>query len=276
MFDLEIRVRANQMNEKQMNWMFQENSFQGTSEEGDFLNIYFNSIAYSKTQEIIQVFQTTISIDITWQIFEAGYNWNKTWEENAQPIIINDRVCISQKQKNNENPAYLNIYLNFENAFGTGHHPTTRMMIEHMLKLEMQYLSVCDFGAGTGILSILAENMGATHIIAVENNSAAIKSLKENIVLNSCSKIHVIEDLNGLKNSTPFGIVCINVTWNIIIENIHKLLKLCQSNCLIVLSGILDMQYQSCLSLFKELNCNIIHTSKLDSWNCITFQKCAE
>ena len=62
------------------------------------------------------------------------------------------------------------ITVNPEMTFGTGHHETTFMMIRLMSEINLDGLKVVDFGSGTGILAILAEKMGASDILAVDND----------------------------------------------------------------------------------------------------------
>ena len=54
-------------------------------------------------------------------------------------------------------------------SFGTGHHETTQMMICFLLDLNFTDKRVLDIGAGTGVLSILAEKRGARSILALDN-----------------------------------------------------------------------------------------------------------
>ncbi|MBK7410733.1 MAG: 50S ribosomal protein L11 methyltransferase [Saprospirales bacterium] len=77
-------------------------------------------------------------------------------------------------------------------AFGTGHHETTYMMIELMEQLPLKGARVLDYGAGTGILAILAEKLGAAAIDALEIESIACENARDNCVMNQAEKVVVI------------------------------------------------------------------------------------
>ena len=76
-------------------------------------------------------------------------------------------------------------------GFGTGHHPTTKMMLEKMEDLKFSNKKILDFGCGSGILSIAAKKLGAKTITALEIDDLAINSAKENIKFSNLSDIDI-------------------------------------------------------------------------------------
>jgi ribosomal protein L11 methyltransferase len=74
-------------------------------------------------------------------------NWNEEWEKN-----------LSQTKKTD---AEFDILIEPKMSFGTGHHETTHMMIQHLLETEVTGMKTLDMGCGTAILAILAEMKGA-------------------------------------------------------------------------------------------------------------------
>src|SRR5210317_1655419 len=97
----------------------------------------------------------------------AQTNWNAEWEKNFNPIIVDDLVSIRAPFHNNPNVKY-DIVIEPKMSFGTGHHETTHMMVQHILKNDFEGKSVLDMGCGTGVLAILAERKGAKSIDAVD------------------------------------------------------------------------------------------------------------
>ena len=90
----------------------------------------------------------------------AQTNWNAEWEKNFNPIIVDNRCTVRAPFHDIPKTEY-DIVIEPKMSFGTGHHETTHMMIQHILDNDFEDKTVLDMGCGTGILAILAEMRGA-------------------------------------------------------------------------------------------------------------------
>ena len=127
-------------------------------------------------------------------------NWNKEWEKNFNPIQVDGHVSIRAPFHVNPNLQY-DIIIEPKMSFGTGHHETTHMMIQHLMDLDLDNKKVLDMGCGTGILAIFAEMKGAKQIDAIDIDSWCYENSIENCERNQCSHINVYEgDASILKN----------------------------------------------------------------------------
>ena len=97
----------------------------------------------------------------------AQTNWNAEWEKNFNPIVVEDRCAIRAPFHEAFDVEY-DIIIEPKMSFGTGHHETTHMMIQHILASDFTNKSVLDMGCGTGVLAILAEKKGATSLEAID------------------------------------------------------------------------------------------------------------
>jgi ribosomal protein L11 methyltransferase len=88
--------------------------------------------------------------------------------------------------------AEFDILIEPKMSFGTGHHETTHMMIQHLLETEVTGMKTLDMGCGTAILAILAEMKGAQQSIAIIDNWCYLNSI-ENAERNNCKQITVYE-----------------------------------------------------------------------------------
>ena len=104
-------------------------------------------------------------------------------------------------------------------SFGTGHHATTSMMIQMMSELDFSGKTVLDFGTGTGILAILAEKLGASNIIAIDNDDQSIKNADENFDSNNCSKIQLLK-ASTANVDIKFDIILANIIKGVILDNL--------------------------------------------------------
>ena len=90
-------------------------------------------------------------------------NWNEEWEKNFSPIDV-DGICHVRAPFHEPTNATFEIVIEPKMSFGTGHHETTHMVIQHLLELELTNKKTMDMGCGTAILAILAEMKGAKQI----------------------------------------------------------------------------------------------------------------
>ena len=81
-------------------------------------------------------------------------NWNSEWEKNFNQIEVDNLVSIRAPFHENPNLKY-DIVIEPKMSFGTGHHETTHMMVQHLLDLDLTNKKTLDIGCGTGILQFL-------------------------------------------------------------------------------------------------------------------------
>ncbi|MFS4483342.1 50S ribosomal protein L11 methyltransferase [Hyunsoonleella sp. 2307UL5-6] len=144
-------------------------------------------------------------------------NWNAEWEKNFNPIIVDELVSVRAPFHEKPNTKY-DIIIEPKMSFGTGHHETTHMMIQHILKNNFKDKTVLDMGCGTGVLAILSELKGAKSIDAIDYDNWCYLNSIENVERNNCEHITVIEgDASAIKNK--YDIIIVNINRNILMQD---------------------------------------------------------
>ena len=94
-------------------------------------------------------------VKVTYRLAEAeDKNWNEEWERNGfEPVRIADRILIHSPEHHNLSPAEYDIVINPHQAFGTGTHHTTGMILERLLGMNLGHKTVLDAGCGTGVFN---------------------------------------------------------------------------------------------------------------------------
>ena len=103
-------------------------------------------------------------------------NWNETWESAYDAVEIGKECYIRAPFHPSRSGFKHTLVIVPKMSFGTGHHATTRLMIQEMLMLDFSSRQVLDIGCGTGILAVLAEKLGADNVLAVDNYSWACEN----------------------------------------------------------------------------------------------------
>ena len=163
-------------------------------------------------------------------------NWNAEWEKNFNPIIVDNQCSVRAPFHEKPNTKY-DIIIEPKMSFGTGHHETTHMMIQHILKNDFEGKSVLDMGCGTGVLAILAEMKGAKPIDAIDYDNWCYLNSLENVERNNCKHITVIEgDATVLKNK-KYDIIIANINRNILLQDMKTYVSCLNDKGMLFLSG---------------------------------------
>ena len=163
-------------------------------------------------------------------------NWNKEWEKNFNPIQVDGQVSV--RAPFHENPSLkFDIVIEPKMSFGTGHHETTHMMIQHLLALDLENKKVLDMGCGTGILAIFAEMKGAQPTDAIDIDSWCYQNSIENVQRNGCKHITVLEGDSSLLKGKKYDIIIANINRNILLSDMKIYTDCLHQEGILLLSG---------------------------------------
>jgi len=200
-------------------------------------------------------------------------NWNALWESNFEPVRLGDFVGIRANFHHSYEPkVQYEIQITPKMSFGTGHHPTTFSVMQLMERLDFKGKTVYDFGTGTGILAILAEQLGANEVLAVDNDPWCMENSQENILANGSSKI-TIQQVNSAIQARHFDIIIANVNRHIIEANMEELTQVSNSNSILILSGLLIEDQEDMLQLASKNNWQCMQAQPLNGWVSLLFNK---
>ena len=166
-------------------------------------------------------------------------NWNEEWEKNFNPIIVDDLVSVRAPFHDKPDTKY-DLVIEPKMSFGTGHHETTHMVIQHILKNDFKGKSVLDMGCGTGVLAILAEKVGATQLDAIDIDNWCYLNSLENVKRNNCKHISVYEGDVSLLQNQKYDIIIANINRNILLADIPTYSKHLNKNGILFLSGFYE------------------------------------
>ena len=249
-----------------------EMNYEGFEEEDDLLKAFILSAIYDENQ--LKTFCKNRKLSFSVSKLE-NKNWNTYWETNFHPVIIYHAitntpwVAIRAAFHESVRDIKHELIVTPKMSFGTGHHATTSMMIKMMSELDFSGKAVLDFGTGTGILAILSEKLGASNVIAIDNDDQSIENARENFDSNNCSKIQLVE-ASTLNVDIKFDIILANVIKGVILDNLAAFTKEMVNDGVILLSGLLADDEQEILE--KATRNNLILDKKVEDKNWICLQ----
>jgi ribosomal protein L11 methyltransferase len=174
-------------------------------------------------------------------------NWNAVWESNFQPIQVDDFVAVRADFHPNTEGVEFDLIVNPKMAFGTGHHETTYMMMQHMRSIDFKGKKVLDYGCGTGILAILASKLGAIDLEAVDIEEPSYDNTIENCAINHVTNVKAICGILDDVPSHDFDVILANINRNIIIDSLDDLKNRLTTEGVLLISGFLKMDENTIL-----------------------------
>ncbi len=198
-------------------------------------------------------------------------NWNEVWESNFEPVTVED-FCAVRAEFHSPIPQVKHeIIITPKMSFGTGHHATTYMMMSDMRDLSFQGKKVFDFGTGTGILAILAEKLGASHIEAIDVEEWSIKNSIENAQRNNCHRINFHQ--TSQLPEDKFDLILANINRNVILEYLPVLKEKLNQEGQILFSGLLTTDEKVIDEACKREGLHFIRKKERNNWIALLYLK---
>lgn len=215
-------------------------------------------------------FTTELNVSFSSQLIEEE-NWNQSWESNFDPVIIPGKIQVRAHFHPPLDTVEHQILITPKMSFGTGHHPTTKMMMLAMLETDFTQKTVADFGTGTGILSILAFLLGAQSVDALDNDDWSIENVKENIQLNKANGIKVSK-AGDLESIDVVDIMLANINKNVLIEHVHSIRAKTNKKGKLIISGLLRTDYDDIMRVYTPYFGSNHQKFEEGDWLAISFE----
>jgi ribosomal protein L11 methyltransferase len=201
-------------------------------------------------------------------------NWNEIWEKAYEPVIV-EGICAVIAPFHSEINDIPNILIEPKMSFGTGHHATTRLMIQQIDRLDMSKKSILDMGCGTGVLGIFALTKGAENVVAIDIDEWACENSRENFIRNSVppEKFAVHQGDASMIPSHGFDIILANINRNILLSDIPVYIRNLKTGGSLILSGILETDTEVINTKAKEFNLLPETTLHEGSWVSVAYKR---
>jgi ribosomal protein L11 methyltransferase len=201
-------------------------------------------------------------------------DWDTGWRRFFKPDRISENLLILPVWEDMPSTTGHVIRIDPGPAFGTGHHPTTRMCLMAMEEADLpDQWGMLDVGTGSGILAIYGSKLGAGEVAAIDNDPEAVRWAERNIEINDIPvpvelSVTPIEEI-----CKQYGIVTANLILGTILELFDQLARVVAPNGLLILSGILREQVADVEKKILEKGLKTERVKHMEEWACIIVRK---
>ncbi|MCW3122221.1 MAG: hypothetical protein JWQ38_1713 [Flavipsychrobacter sp.] len=245
--------------------------YDGFEETGTELLAYIEEPKFMKDE--LSVIAEAQNVIHSTEVIEAQ-NWNALWESNFEPVIVDDFCTIRAHFHDIAITTPYEIIITPKMSFGTGHHATTQLMITLMKDMPLAGTSVLDFGSGTGVLAIMAELLGATDILAIDNDQWCVENAIENVARNNCK--HITVRIGSSLNDVPKGntdVVLANINRHILLQYMRDLYKVVINGGNLLMSGLLVEDEEIITDAAVKAGFSFVKISEQNGWIAMLFRK---
>lgn len=218
---------------------------------------------------------------VTYNIEEVpDQDWNQDWEDQGfEPIGVSDHLVIYDAKHTDMSmfagdDGVMRIFIETRNAFGTGTHQTTRMILRRLLGMDLTGKSVLDCGCGTGILGIVALRLGANRVLGYDIDEWSSENAKHNAALNGVDNLDVLlgdaSVLDGVKEE--FDVVIANINRNILLNDMTAFRSHLKTGGRLILSGFYETDVPMLEQAAKNNGLTIIDVVTDGEWACAMFE----
>ena len=212
-------------------------------------------------------------VHITYTLSPAeDRDWNEQWEQQGfEPIHIASRIVVYDARSTqcpDIAPHEMPIAIEARQAFGTGTHDTTHLIVEQLFQLPLQGKRVLDCGCGTGILGIVASRLGASSVVGYDIDEWSVSNTMHNCRLNHIDNLKAYlgdaQVLNGLEGT--FDIVLANINRNILLADMPLFQSRMSPGATLLLSGFYQDDVPLLITKAQQLQLTPIITRERNRW----------
>jgi ribosomal protein L11 methyltransferase len=177
-------------------------------------------------------------------------DWEREWLKDFGPMKFGTRLWICPGDSSVDDNEAIIVRLDPGLAFGTGTHPTTALCLEWLDGLDLDGVSILDYGCGSGVLAIAALLMGGDHAVAMDIDLQAIQATTENALRNDVrNRLMLTNHSRGVAGT--FDVVVANILARPLIELAQPITRHVKGGCMLALSGILSEQIEEVRSAYQ-------------------------
>ena len=203
--------------------------------------------------------------------------WGTAWRKHYKTLKVGRRLLIKPSWEDYKATAdQVVVELDPGMAFGTGQHATTRLCLVALERYLCPGMAVLDLGTGSGILAIAAAKLGASSVLALDINTAAVEVAKSNVQANGLCHLVTVEQGTLPRDEATgrgsFDLVLANIVAGVIEELADSLVSSLKPQGILIVSGIVGGRLDGVIARLEEEGSRIIEVLAEGEWRTVVAQ----
>ncbi len=251
----------------------------GIQEEENFIKVFCTEQSSTDETEISAQLQKLVkeavieSFIVNKKIL-ANKNWNEEWEKSREVIVVSESLVIKPSFKEySTKPNQIVITIDPKMSFGTGEHQSTKLSLLFLEKYVKVGMKILDVGTGTVVLAIASAKLGASSVVAIDNDEWCFENSIENCEVNSV-KDKVDVRLCEIKDVAykDFDLIVVNIQRDILLEIRTEIRERIVKDGIVILSGLLIQDKEEILREYAKSNFTLLDSQSSGEWISLVFE----
>ena len=234
--------------------------------------------ALAEMQEFLDLGECTITESET-----EDKDWINNWKQYFKQFYVDDILIIpSWEEVKPEDRDKMIIHIDPGTAFGTGMHETTQLCIRQLKKYVTKDTELLDVGTGSGILSIIALKLGASHAVGTDLDPCAVPAVEENKEVNGIPVEafdmmigNIIDDkeVQDKVGYEKYDIVTANILADVLVPLTPVIVHQMKPGAVYITSGILDVKEEVVKEAVVAAGLEVVEVTHQGEWVSVTARK---
>lgn len=272
---VEVRV-ASSLDPGELLGMLDDPAVTGAWEENGIVHLYWPGDRWSQAKlemlaALLRQVEPGLSNDRLSLARVPDRDWNEEWAKSVTPLRIGKRMVIRPSwEPVAVRPGEIELILDPKQAFGTGHHATTKLLLEWLEDLIRGGEHILDVGTGSGILAMAAVRLGAESAIGIDNDPVAIDCARGYAELNRFGSELALRTATmgelSEEEARRVTLVLANLDRRTLLDSVPLLAPYLEGGARLLLSGLLVDDRAEIASAFAAAGGSVRASREAEGW----------
>ena len=208
-------------------------------------------------------------------------DWVSHVQRNLPPVEAGRFFLFGNHDAHKVPESSIGLLIEASMAFGTGQHGTTKgclLVLNDLITEGVSPKKIIDIGCGTAVLAMAAAKIWDETIIASDIDPTAVAVAKINLISNKLEqKVSCIQSKGfshpSISEEGPYDLIFANILKGPLIDMVPEFSEHCAFGGTIILSGLLNEQYDEVLRAYIRAGFKLIQKKSLGEWMTLRMQR---